>query len=386
MFNALLLMSAAATAVVPAPRPEQVTITAAQIQRAGIQTTPALARLPEAGGMDGDAVVLSGTVVPSATAMIVSGTAWGGMVQEVHVATLQAVKAGAPLATLFSQPWMELQRDYVELSARARLAADKLARDESLHADGIIARARLDESRSAAQLAQLAVHQHAQALRSGGMSAKALAALPASQRLSPLLTVRAPAAGTVIEMPLAVGQQAEPGASVAKIVRDGPLWVELQASRQQLAALAVGDRLTVAEGCQVSISAISPLVNGVNQTALVRAVQPERNSCLKLNAFVEARLARAHTQTGALAVPTAALARRGAASYVFVRNAQGFEAVPVQPGAAAGELVWVRGALKDGAPVAMRGVAAIKGAWSGLGEPAAEAPVAPAAPAAKGQP
>ena len=83
---------------------------------------------------------------------------------------------------------------------------------------------------------------------------------------------------------------------------------------------------------------------------------------------------------------TAALARRGAASYVFVRNAQGFEAVPVQAGAAAGELVWVRGALKDGAPVAMRGVAAIKGAWSGLGEPAAEAAVTPAAPAAKGQP
>jgi cobalt-zinc-cadmium efflux system membrane fusion protein len=373
MYNALLLVSAAAAAAAaaaPAAAPEQVAISPEQVKRAGIQTTPALASLPPAAAAGGDAVVLSGTVVPPTTALIVNGTAWGGMVQEVHRATLQTVRAGTPLVTLFSQSWMELQREYVELSARSRLAADKLARDEGLYADGIIARARLDESRAAAQLARLAADQRAQALRSGGMDQSTLAALPVKRQLSPLLTVRARAAGTVIEMPLAVGQQAEPGSSVAKIVRDGPLWVELQASRQQLAALAVGDQLLVAEGCQLRVSAISPLVNGVNQTALVRAEQPERNGCLKMNAYVEARLVRARTQAGALAVPAAALVRRGAASYVFVRNQAGFQAVPVRPGAAAGDQVWVSGALREGAPVAMRGLAAIKGAWSGLGEPA----------------
>ncbi|MYN24860.1 HlyD family efflux transporter periplasmic adaptor subunit [Duganella sp. CY42W] len=364
-------MSAAAAA--PAAAVEQVLITPEQITRAGIVTTPALATLPEHGATGGDAIVLSGTVVPPTTATVVSGAVWGGMVQEVHVATLQAVKAGAPLVTLFSQPWMELQREYVELSAQARLAADKLARDESLYADGIIARVRLEESRSAAHLARLAADQRGQALRAGGMPQAAIVRLPDERQLSPLLTVRAQAAGTVVELPLSVGQQAEPGSSVARIVRDGPLWVELQASRQQLASVSVGDKLLVAEGCQLKVSAISPLVNGVNQTALVRAEQVERNGCLKLNAFVEARLARPRAQAGAMAVPAASLVRRGAASYVFVRNAKGFQAVPVQPGAAAGDQVWVRGALRAGAPVAMRGLVAIKGAWSGLGEPAVEA-------------
>lgn len=364
MFSAFLLVSAAALTV------EQVIITPDQIKRAGIVTTPALSSLPESGAVGGDAIVLSGTVVPPTTAVAVSGTPWGGMVQQVHVATLQTVRAGAPLVTLFSQSWMELQREYVELSAQARLAADKLVRDEGLYADGIISRVRLDESRAAAQLGRLSADQRMQSLRSGGMSQQAIGKLAGSHQLSPLLTVRAQAAGTVVELPLSVGQQAEPGSSVAKIVRDAPLWVELQASRQQLASVSVGDKLLVAEGGQLKVSAISPLVNGANQTALVRAEQVERNSCLKVNAFVEARLERPRQQAGALAVPTAALVRRGSASYVFVRNDNGFQAVPVQPGAAAGQQVWVRGALKEGAPVAMRGLVAIKGAWSGLGEPA----------------
>ena len=132
------------------------------------------------------------------------------------------------------------------------------------------------------------------------------------------------------------------------------------------------------DGCEVKVIAISPSVNGANQTALVRAEQLARNNCLRVNAFVEARLARPRTQPGALAVPAVALVRRGATSYVFVRNATGFQAVPVQVGAVAGDQVWVRSSLVAGAPVALRGLAAIKGAWTGIGEPMP--------PEAKGQP
>lgn len=373
MRNVLPLLSAAALALsmpAQAAGPEQVRITAEQIQRAGIVTAPALAALPE-GEAGGDAIVLSGTVVAPTTAVTVSATPWAGVVQQVHVVTLQAVRAGAPLVTLFSQPWMELQREYVELSAQARLAGDKLARDEGLYADGIISRVRLDESRAAAQLARLAVEQRAQGLRLGGMGAAALTSLAGHRQLSPLLTVRAQSAGTVVELPLAVGQQAEAGASAARIVRDGPLWVELQAARQQLGALAIGSTLQAGEDCPLRVTAISPLLNSSNQTALVRAEQPGRSNCLKLNAFVEARLAPPRSQPGALAVPASALVRRGTAAYVFVRNRDGFAAVPVTPGAAAGERVWVRGALAAGAQVASRGIAVIKGSWSGLGEPVA---------------
>lgn len=358
---------------------EQVPMTAVQIGRASIVTAPAVAAQSGNVSAAGNALVLSGTVVTPADAVIVAASSASGAVQMVHVASLQQVRPGSALVTLFSPAWMEMQREYVQLSEQSRLAADKLSRDTSLFADGIIARARLDESHSAARLARLAADQRAQVLRAGGLSAATIRALPASGRLSPLLTVRAQAAGTVLELPVVIGQQLDAGMAVAKMSRDGPLWVELQASRQQLPMLSVGDLLNVADCGQLRVLAISPLVNGVNQTAQVRARQVERNACLKVNAFVEARLAQPHVQAGTLRIPATAIVRRGAASYVFVRNAGGFQAVPVTSGAAAGEQAWVRGALAPGAQVAVQGLAALKGAWAGLGE-SAGAPVAKGAP------
>lgn len=368
------------------PRAEHIAMSAPQIRQAGIVTAPAqAAAAASANQKQGDGVVLSGTVVAPPASLVVGGSQWAGVVQQLHVNTLDTVRAGAPLATLFSQDWMALQREYVQAAAQARLGAEKLARDQGLFDDGIIARVRLDESRAAAQAARLTANQHEQALRAGGMSAAAIKALPANAQLSPMLTVRAQAAGTVLELPAAIGQQVEPGAVLAKIARQGPLWVELQASPQQAPLLRPGAELRVGDACRIKVIAVSPVVNGANQTAQVRAEQIGRDACLKMNAFVEARLVQPPVQTGALAVPASALVRRGGSNYVFVRNAKGFTAVPVKTGAVAGDQVWVQGALQAGAPIATRGVVAIKGVWSGLGEPA-EADAGADATAAKGQP
>lgn len=383
--SAIAMAFACDAAASAQPKEEHIAMSAPQIQRAGIVTAPAQAALSKSGSGHGDGVVLSGTVVAPPGSLVVSGSNWAGVVQQVHVNTLDAVKAGAPLATLFSQGWMDVQREYVQSSAQARLAADKLSRDQGLFDDGIIARARLDESRAAAQSTALTMNGHEQALRAAGLGAAAIKALPSRQQLSPLLTVRAQAAGTVLELPVAIGQQVEPGAVLARIARQGPLWVELQASPQQAPLLKPGAELRVGDDCRIKVVAVSPLVNGVNQTAQVRAEQSGRNACLQVNAFVEARLVQPPVQSGALAVPATALVRRSGANYVFVRNKAGFTAVPVKTGAVAGEQVWVQGALQAGAPVAARGVAAIKGVWSGLGEPA-QADAGANAGSVKGQP
>ncbi|MCU6497844.1 efflux RND transporter periplasmic adaptor subunit [Rugamonas sp. A1-17] len=349
----------------------QLPMSAKQISRAGIATAPAVAAPAGAATPVGNAVVLTGTVVAPADAVVLAAAAASGVVQQVHSVSLQRVERGAALITLFSPAWMETQREYVQLSTQSRLAADKQQRDESLFAEGVIARARVEESRAAAQLAQLAADQRAQMLRAGGLGAAAIAALSAGAQPNPLLTVRAQSAGTLIELPVTVGQQLDAGMAVAKISRDGPLWVELQASAQQMSMLAVGDLLDVAQCGQLRVIALSPQVNSANQTAQVRARQLEPKACLKINAFVEARLVAPPARGGSLLVPAAALVRRGAANYVFVRNANGFQAVPVIPGAAAGDQLWVRGAIAPGAQLAVRGLVALKGAWTGLGESAA---------------
>lgn len=358
---------------------EQLPMNAKQISRAGIATAPAVAAPASAATAVGNAVVLSGTVVTPTDALILAAAAASGVVQQVHSSSLQRVQTGTALVTLFSPAWMETQREYVQLSTQSRLAADKLLRDESLFAEGIISRARVEESRAAAHLARLASDQRAQTLRAGGLNTPAIRALSTGAQPSPLLTVRALSAGSLIELPVTIGQQLEAGMAVAKISRDGPLWVELQASAQQIPMLAVGALLDVAQCGQLRVIAISPQINGANQTALVRARQLEPKACLKTNAFVEARLLTPPGGSGALLVPAAALVRRGSANYVFVRNASGFQAVPVISGALAGDRLWVSGAIAPGAQVAVRGLVALKGAWAGFGEPAA-------AVAAKGNP
>ncbi len=360
--------------------PQQLHLSPQQISRAGIATTPAVATLHGEGAPAGNDQYLSGTVVAPPGAGAVASAVLEGTLQQVHVTPLQQVRAGMPMLTLYSQSWLEWQRAYLEKSSAARLAHARLARDEGLYSDGIIARARLDESRDAAQLATLAASEREQALRSAGLDGVALRRLREQRTLSPLLTVRASRAGTVLALPVEAGQHVEAGALLARLAASGPLWVQLQATRAQLPLLRVGDLLQV-DGCaQLRVTAISPVVDAATQSAQLRAQQVGQEPCLKVNAFVEARLLRPAQQAGGVggvAVPAVALVRgtgEARQDFVFVANARGFAVTPVQATPAGGGMAWVRGALSAGDAVAVRGLAALKGSWSGLG-PAAEARV-----------
>jgi len=362
-----------------AAAPQQLLLSPQQISRAGIATTPAVATLASDGTPAGNDQYLSGTVVAPPSSGAVSSAVLDGVVQQVHVTPLQQVHAGMPLLTLYSQGWLEWQRAYLEKASAARLAHARLARDEGLYDDGIIARVRLDESRDAAQLATLAASEREQALRSAGLDGMALRRLREQRTLSPLLTVRASRAGSVLALPVEAGQHVEAGALLARMAASGPLWVQLQATRAQLPLLHVGDLLQV-DGCaRLRVTAISPVVDGATQSAQLRAQQVGQAPCLKVNAFVEARLLRPAQKAGTVggvAVPAVALVRgtgEARQDYVFVANARGFVATPVQATPAGGGMAWVRGALAAGDAVAVRGLAALKGSWSGLG-PAADAP------------
>ncbi|WP_426112928.1 efflux RND transporter periplasmic adaptor subunit [Massilia sp. PWRC2] len=353
------------------PAASLVRISDADIVRAGISVTAAVASLDGEAASGGPRY--AGTVVTPPASLVMLSSELGGVVQTLHVASLQAVRAGAPVVTLFSQPWLMLQGAYVQAATQAKLAADKLARDDALFNDGIIARARLDDSRAALRLASVAAATERQALRRAGLSAAQIGALARGGNLSPLLVVRAAVAGNILELPVQAGQLLEAGAAIAKIARPAPLWVELQVARQQ-PMLRIGDRLQIANCSVVRVIAVSPLVNSSNQTLQVRAQQVDQHPCLKVNAYVEAQLAAGAANKGGVAVPAAALVRRGKDEIVFVRTAGGFRAVAVHSEDAGAAMQWVRGAIAAGDQVAVRGTVALKGALSGLGNEATPAP------------
>ncbi|MFC0170256.1 efflux RND transporter periplasmic adaptor subunit [Pseudoduganella danionis] len=366
---------------------EQIRISAAERGRSGISTAVAVAANYVASAHGGaNDLALAGTVVAPPALLAVASTAYAGVVQQLHASSLQTVRQGAPLLTMHSQAWLEVQRDYLQAATQAALAEAKAQRDTALHADGIIAAARLEESRSAAMLARLAADERAQALRAGGWDGRAIEALLRSRALTPELVLRAPRAGTVLELSAEPGARLEAGMPVARISRSGPLWIELQASRMQAERLRVGEVLQV-QGCgSARVIAVGSAVHTANQSVPVRAEQVGSSDCLKLNAYVEARMAPS-SKTGAapaqgVLVPAAALVRRGAETFVFVQNAGGFMATPVQAVQAGADLVRISGKVAAGDAVAVKGLVVLKGSWAGLGNEGAAAAPATASNAA----
>ena len=247
--------------------------TAAQVQAAGVTTqTVGSTTAGAAAGL-----VLQGTVElpPQATELL--STPVAGVVQQVLVGAGQRVKAGEPVARLLSPELVVWQRELLQAQAQARLAASKLARDEKLHAEGIIAGLRLQDSRTQNELAQLALRERRQTLQMAGASTT-------NETLQPGLTLRASAAGTVLEITATPGQRLDAGMPVAKVARNGQLAIALQATPEQAHSLRTGDLLAV-QGCKTParLTAIVPQVSAGNQAVQLRADFTSAEDCLRVN-------------------------------------------------------------------------------------------------------
>lgn len=353
-------------------QPTQIPMSKAQAERSGIETSVAVPAGESIGGpaAAGDGQHLSGTVVTPPDTLAVVSTPVGGIVRQLMVSTLQTVGRNTPVATLYSQPLMEMQREYLQLTIQARLARDKQARDERLFEKGIIARSRVHESRGAAMQAELAARERRQALRAAGMGGDAIQTLASSNQLSPQLSIVAGAPGTVVSLDIRTGQRVEAGMPIASISSGAALWVELQASRQQAAQIHVGDPVQI-KGCEpAKVIALAPQVNASNQSTVVRAALPAGATCVKPNQYIEAIHGGAGVAPDSVGVPAAAIVRHGGNDFVFVRNAQGFEALRVSVRSEGADRAWLKpvdGKLVAGTAVATKGIVALKGSWLGLG-------------------
>lgn len=357
---ALALLCCASAWAAEAP----LSFTPAQAQAAGVRTQALAASSAGAGA----GWALPGQVQLPAQATELASSPLAGVVQQVLVAPGEPVKAGQLLARISSPELLAWQREWLQAQSQARLAAGKLARDEQLHAEGIIPGLRLQDSRAAHEQAQLALQERRQALQALGLGAGA--------QLQAQLALRASTAGTVLEVTALPGQRLEAGMPVAKIARRSALELVLQAQPAQLAQLQPGMALAVA-GCQqpARLVAIVPQVNPSNQTVQVRAQAPAQD-CLRVGQFVEARLPsppqqgetiRDKASASTLFLPAQAVVYQQGQAHVFVRRAQGFVPTPVQLGPASAQGYPVRAGLQAGDEVAIAGIAALKGAWMGLG-------------------
>lgn len=381
----MIAMSYSAQAQIEA----QIAMTAQQIARSGIRTEAAVFSGASTGAqatsvsattgvLSDKGLRLSGTVVSSPAATQLLSTFVTGTVQAIHVSPLQNVKAGASILTLFSPQLLEMQREYLQLATQHQLAQEKLARDDALFKEGIIAQSRVQDSRAQAVHAEVAMSERQQTLRAAGISDASLKNMLRTRSLSPNLTIVAKSSGTVLDLTPQLGQRIEAGMPIAKIAGNAAFWIDFLASRSQLEQIRVGELLQIKNCGTAKVMAIAPQLDSSNQSGLVRAQEMQHDGCIRLNQFVEATHLGSQVIKDSYGVPATAVIRSANQQYVFVRNSNGFEAVKVNVVSGSPDKIWVTGNLGRSPQVATQGIVSLKGAWLGLGAEDAPA-ITPAA-------
>jgi RND family efflux transporter MFP subunit len=349
-----------------------IALAAPQAKALGVETRPL------AGADAGSAAGLPAKVVVPVEQMRVVAAPLAGLLTQVGAVAGQSVKKGQMLARLASPGLLQVQRDYLQAKQQADLAQRNLARDEQLFKEGIIAEARYQSSRASHEQAAVAARELQAELR--------IAGAPASGgSLTPEVAVSAPLDGVVLEANAAVGSRVEAATALFTVAQLKPLWLEIQAPAALSAGLKEGATVKVASGVAGSEASgklinVGRQISAGSQTITLRARMDAGLDALRPGQMVEAAIEVAPSVSNdaksgkTYRVPQAAVVRQAGQAWVFVQSAgakPGFQATPVTVAGNAGGDVLVSGtALAPDAVVAVKGVSALKSAWSTAGSEA----------------
>lgn len=362
----LLVLLALGAQLRAAAAEQVVVLDAAQREAGGVRFVAAVPATSADGA--GASLQLSGRVVVPNAALDVLLANVEGRLEAVLVDPGQAVRSGQPLLRIRSAEILGLQRELLAARSRADVARSRAERDAQLHAEGIIAANRLQESEAARADAEARLREQQHLLQLAGVSAAAVSQLRGPDDISATVTLNARRAGQVLAIEASAGQAVQAGDPLLQVAALDALWVELQATRAQAAGIHQGDPVRVA-GCEVAgqVSATAVQLDAQSQTVTVRVTIPKPAGCLSPNQFVEAQVAPRPQASGLLAVPDTGVIQHEGRTYVFVLREDGLLPVVVNVERRANGQAWLRGSLRAGDEVAASGLAAIKGSWLGLG-------------------
>ncbi|AGW88767.1 MULTISPECIES: efflux RND transporter periplasmic adaptor subunit [Cupriavidus] len=283
-------------------------------------------------------------------------------VQQVAVrATLDPVRRGQPLATLYSPDWVAAQEEFLAVS---RMAAGEHSGD----------------LRGAARARML----------QAGMTPDQVRAVESSGKLQPNLAVVSPVDGLVTEVGVREGMTVSPGMTLFRLADLSQVWVIAEIPSGQAGAIrpGVGARVQpggAADAIAGKVDAILPDVNPATRTVRARIVLPNKGRQLLPGMFVTVSF-DSGAGKDALLIPAESVIRTGQRNIVMVDAGKaGFVATEIKTGQEAEGMVEVLDGLKPGQKVVTSGQFLLDSEASLRGTAArmSTAPAAPAVPAAE---
>jgi cobalt-zinc-cadmium efflux system membrane fusion protein len=307
-----------------APPDVVMTLTRDATQRAGITLATVTA------GYDSFSLRLPGVVEANAYKQVVVTPLVGGRLTRVLAALGQTVRAGQPLAEIFSPELAEAKTRFI--SARADLDAHEreLQRTEKLVEIGSASRQELERlhAEHTAKLTGLeSARSHLELL---GLSASAIANLGPGKDDGAITTVSAPIAGVVTERAANPGLNVDTTARLFTVVDLSTVWVVADVYEKDLSRVHVGVAATVTTKAfpnatlRGRVSYIDPQVNPDTRTTKLRVEVPNPRQELRLGMFTDVSL-DAGDRGAAVLIPRAAVQNVGNRTVVYVAD-------PKQPG------------------------------------------------------
>jgi len=300
-------------------------------------------------------VRMAGKIQPDETRMAVIAPRVAGRIDKLYVNYLgMAVKAGEPLADLYSPEMVSAQQELLQ-AAKAPGAASLL--------DAVRERLRL-----------------------WGLTAEQISGIERSGEVRDHVTFYAPIGGIVVEKDVREGQYVETGMRLFTVADLSRVWVQLEAYESDLAWLRTGQEIEFeaeahpGETFKGTIAFIEPVLDPATRTVRVRADVPNADGRLKPEMFVRAVVRAAVAGDGEsmpLAIPATAPLVTGARAVVYVAapGREGvFEGREITLGPRAGAYYVVREGLREGEQVVVQGAFKIDSSLQIQGKPSMMSP------------
>ena len=338
-----------------APRPSNVTLTAAQLQHVALYTVaPSSFRktVETTGVVDFDNDQATSVLAP-----------FSGPVSRLLVAAGDKVRKGQPLAAVDSPDFAAAVSAYAKALAVARTNRKLADADKDLAQHNGVSQREAQQAETDAVNAEADRDAALQALVSLNVDPQSIKAIQEGRPVPRVEgIIRAPIAGTVAEKLITPGQLLQAGTTPAFTVADlSRVWVMAQVSGSDLASVSVGDPAQVEGGASSATLAgvvgnISALVNPDTRAVAARVVVENPAGVLKKQMYVRVRIQARQASTGLLIPVSAILHDDENLPFVYVAQPTGgFARRPVTVGYRAGDEFDITAGLQTGDRVVVDG-------------------------------
>jgi cobalt-zinc-cadmium efflux system membrane fusion protein len=295
------------------------------------------------------------------------GARVSGRVVAIHVQLGDAVQKGQPLVEIDAVELHQVSTEYLTAVARAKETDDALARQKQLVAERVGALAELRRAEANAAAAHATLSEADEHLHFLGLTDDAIRALRAgSSHGSERSVLRAPFAGRVAALSVALGQVLAGSEDIVTITRAATIQAILRVYERDLAGIAEGTPVELKvpsypdRPLRGTLVALGGLIDASSRTIEGRVAIANEDGALKPGMSATAVLPL-RSAAPKLYLPAQAVQTDGVERVVFVAiGERRFEARPVVVGPEQGGVVAIESGLQSGTEVVVHGAFALR--------------------------